>query len=75
MVVDMNLFELNQPLKDNLLWVVEQIPGTVAGRDMTNILERGYWASYNVPAIEEIYNKSGYPEYVARTNPSNSYGI
>ena len=31
MVVDYKLFELGQPLKENLLWIVEQIPGTMVG--------------------------------------------
>ncbi len=49
---------------DNFLWEVEQIPGLVAGEDVTHTLRYGYWPSFNVPAIEEIYDKSGYPQVV-----------
>lgn len=42
---------------------------------MTDILERGYWASYNVPALEIIYNMSGYPELVASNGVSESYDL
>jgi hypothetical protein len=28
-------------------YVVEQIPGYVAGGDTTDVLEKGYWSSYN----------------------------
>ena len=76
MLLDYKLFKPGQPLPDDgLLFVVEQIPGLVAGQDFTNILERGYWASYNVPAIQEIYEKSGYPELVKAMGPTFSYDL
>jgi len=75
MVINYRSFTPNEPLPDNMLWVVEQIPGLVAGEDMTDVLRRGYFASYNVPAIEEIYDKSGYPAMVAAMGADNSYDL
>jgi len=65
MVVDYSLFEAGQGLSPGLLTVCEQIPGLVVTGDVTQQLERGYWASYNVPYWPEIYNRSGYPEFIA----------
>jgi hypothetical protein len=59
MVVDFNKFTPGQPLQAGTLWVVEEIPGLVAGGDQTAVLERGYWPSYNVPFYAEIYTRSG----------------
>ena len=30
--------------------------------DQTAILREGYWASYNVPFYEDVFNISGYPQ-------------
>ena len=75
MVINYGQFVVGSSLPDNFVWVIEQIPGTVAGIDVTDIVERGYWASYNVPAIEEIYNKSGYPDLVAKQGTSECYDL
>lgn len=47
-----------QELRSGLLWVVEQIPGRTAAADMTSVLERGYWPSYNVPYFKEVWGCS-----------------
>ena len=75
MVIDYNKFTPGQPLEDGTLWVVEQIPGLVVTGDMTSQLERGYWASYNVPYFPEIYEKSGYPEFVKKHGAKYSYQV
>jgi hypothetical protein len=54
MVVDFAHFVPKQALPSNTLWVVEQSVGLVAGQDMTEVLRRGYWASFNVPAFQEV---------------------
>jgi len=74
-VLDYKLFKPNEPLSENLLWIVEQIPGNCTSRDVTEVLERGYWASYNVPAIPYIYKASGYPEVVSTHGTSYSYDL
>jgi len=38
MILDYKLFEPYNALKNNTLWVIEQIPGEVAGEDATNQL-------------------------------------
>lgn len=60
MVVDFNRFTPGAPLREGTLWVVEEIPGLVAGADQTPTLARGYWPSYNVPFYAEVYRRSGY---------------
>jgi hypothetical protein len=65
MVIDYKKFFPNQPLVDGLLFVVEQIPGHVVSKDMTNILrEKTYWSSFNLPYFDEIRNISGNYENV-----------
>jgi hypothetical protein len=55
------------------LTIAEQIPGRVASRDVTDVLNaRGFWPSYNIPYLPEIYNASGYPAK-AQGNPGYSY--
>ena len=41
------------------MWVAEQLPGKIQAEDMTDVLGRGYWPSYNVPYFPEMYNASG----------------
>jgi hypothetical protein len=61
--------KLNE-LQNDLLWVLEQMPGLIRAADVTQVLrEQGYWASYNVPYFEDIFKISG-NEDMARTNGS-----
>ncbi|KAG2499635.1 hypothetical protein HYH03_002574 [Edaphochlamys debaryana] len=47
----------------DILWVLEQVPGTVVSKDASEVLlEQGYWASYNVPYFPEIYDITAYPK-------------
>ncbi|XP_060067445.1 phospholipase B-like 1 [Ylistrum balloti] len=75
MLVDLKQIELGKAIKDNALWVVEQIPTKVTAGDQTPILRTGYWPSYNVPFYEDIYNMSGYPDFVAQHGVDNSYQL
>ncbi len=59
MVVDYKLFEPNAPLKDNLLWIAEQIPGYIQSADKTDVLRFGYWPSYNIPFFPEVRARIG----------------
>lgn len=74
MVVDLKRFTPQRGFEHGALYIVEQIPGLVESHDQTHILENGYWASYNVPFYESIYNISGYAA-VAAHNPDNSHEL
>jgi len=75
MVINYNLFTVGAPLVPGTLVVVEQIPGLVVSGDITKELERGYFASYNIPYFDQIYNLSGYPAIVAKYGYSQSYQL
>eukprot|EP01083_Nonionella_stella_P206909 752162_1 len=62
MALNHKLFEQGKSLNKELLYILEQIPGNVSIRDVTEVLQRGYWGSYNVPAIEYIYKITGNEE-------------
>jgi hypothetical protein len=66
MVIDLTKFTPGEDPKQGLLWVAEQIPGKVIAADMTSVLSLGYWPSFNVPAFSEIYNASGYPDFISK---------
>jgi hypothetical protein len=53
------------------LSILEQVPGLTMTADLTHELQtNGYFPSYNIPHIPEIYNISGYPEHCA-SNPDD----
>ncbi|KAF7248903.1 Phospholipase B [Varanus komodoensis] len=73
MVLDTNKVKLQRSLDEGTLYVIEQIPKLVEYSDQTNILRKGYWPSYNIPFHENIYNLSGYAEYVKKYGLDFSY--
>jgi len=82
MVVDYKVFDDIQQSKkkptkaesQGLLSIIEQIPGTTQIGDVSDVLiENGYWASYNVPYFENIYNLSGYPARYEQYGDKYSY--
>ena len=66
MIADMNLFKPNHVLENDTLWVVEEGPGIVVGGDQTDALRLGYWASFNVPFYNSVYEHMGYPSMVKK---------
>ncbi|NWW96444.1 PLBLB protein, partial [Rhynochetos jubatus] len=68
MVVDYKAFVPGRASpQQGVLTVLEQIPGLVMAADRTELLyQQGYWASYNLPYFEEIFNASGTPELVKK---------
>ncbi|XP_053558122.1 LOW QUALITY PROTEIN: putative phospholipase B-like 2 [Bombina bombina] len=66
MIVDYNKFHAGQTeVTAGLLTVLEQIPGMVVTDDKSEELyRRGYWASYNLPYFETVFNASGVPALV-----------
>ncbi|XP_062522437.1 phospholipase B-like [Corticium candelabrum] len=75
MIVDLNKIKVKDSIGDNALRIAEQTPGLVVSTDVTPVLRAGYFASYNVPFSEEIYNRSGYPAFVAKHGPEFSYSL
>ncbi|KAF7637678.1 Phospholipase B-like, partial [Meloidogyne graminicola] len=63
-VLDYKLFKPGQELpKNDLIWILEQIPGLVVSRDITWFINRyGYWPSYNIPFLSKISELSGFNE-------------
>ncbi|XP_036382815.1 putative phospholipase B-like 2 [Megalops cyprinoides] len=68
MIVDYKHFTPGKSdIQDQLFTVLEQIPGLIVSEDKTKeLLQTGYWASYNIPYYEEIFNASGCPELVQK---------
>ncbi len=49
MIIDYKLYKTGTELKDDLLWVLEQMPGMIRAADMTHVLrEQGYWQAYHL---------------------------
>nr|XP_055071788.1 putative phospholipase B-like 2 [Misgurnus anguillicaudatus] len=68
MIVDYKLFVPGEgQMKQGLFTVLEQIPGLIITADKTEeLLKTGYWASYNIPYFEEVFNASGGQELVQK---------
>ncbi|GBF96124.1 hypothetical protein Rsub_08872 [Raphidocelis subcapitata] len=43
------------------------LPGMIESADLTDVLARGYWPSYNVAYFPRIYKASGYPDVINDT--------
>ena len=51
----------------DVLWVVDQIPGQCKASDFTaRLFNQTYFPSYNVPVHKEIFNASGNPANVEK---------
>lgn len=75
MVVDYNKFNVGSTeVPSGLLTVLEQLPGMVISADKSDLLyQTGYWASYNVPYFEEIFNASGQVDLMKKYGDWFSY--
>ncbi|EFC47273.1 laminin A family protein [Naegleria gruberi] len=59
-------------LPKDSFWILEQIPGSVMTRDVTDVLNKqSFWSSFNIPYFEHIYNISGYQQ--AKQKFGNDY--
>jgi hypothetical protein len=73
-VTDTKLFTPGQPIMDNTLWILEQIPGYVMSADVSFFLQdQSYFPSYNIPYFPFIYNISGYPAQYEQHGDAYSY--
>ncbi|KAF7661966.1 hypothetical protein LDENG_00248930 [Lucifuga dentata] len=71
MIVDYKHFTPGKTdINEELFVVLEQIPGLIVYTDKTQeLMEKGYWASYNIPYYVEIFNASGCNELVEKFGP------
>ncbi|KAF2076551.1 hypothetical protein CYY_002165 [Polysphondylium violaceum] len=76
MIVDYKLFTPNQPIQPDTLWIVEQYPGGYVAADVSfSLIENSYWASYNRPYSQEVYDIMGYPYYYEKYGDLFSWGF
>ncbi|VDK22017.1 unnamed protein product [Anisakis simplex] len=70
LVVDYKLFKPRQNLPPiGLLYLLEQVPGTIIYRDMTWYLRKyTYFPSYNVPYFKNTTTLSGFDKFVSFLN-------
>ncbi|XP_029778050.1 putative phospholipase B-like 2 [Suricata suricatta] len=75
MIVDYKAFVPGGPSpRRRVLTVLEQIPGMVVVADKTSELyQKTYWASYNIPYFESVFNASGMQALVAQYGDWFSY--
>ncbi|XP_070256034.1 putative phospholipase B-like 2 [Myotis yumanensis] len=75
MIVDYKAFVPGGPSPGSrVLTILEQIPGMVVVADKTaELYEKTYWASYNIPSFESVFNASGLPGLVAQYGDWFSY--
>ncbi|CAG2104670.1 unnamed protein product [Medioppia subpectinata] len=77
MIIDYNKFEKGvkpSDLANDVLWIVEQIPGYIESADVTHVLrEQHYWPSYNVPYFKSIYDMSDYTSQYIKYGDFFSY--
>ncbi|XP_076033678.1 phospholipase B domain containing lamina ancestor [Oratosquilla oratoria] len=74
MIVDYNKFKMGQNIRNDTLWIVEQLPGYMQSGDQSHVLRKQtYWPSYNVPFYENIFNLSGSPAMVEKYGNWFSY--
>lgn len=70
--LDLKLFTPGKALQAGLLYIYESVPSFGMWQDVTDTLTRGYWPSYNVPYIREIYDISGYDEQLSKRVAANN---
>ncbi|CAI6362403.1 unnamed protein product [Macrosiphum euphorbiae] len=75
LVINYSLFRPGRKLpRRGLLFMLEQIPGLVETRDLTeSFLNQTYWAGYNVPFLPAISEASGQDDMVKRYGNWFSY--
>lgn len=75
MIVDYKAFVPHGPSPGSrVLTILEQIPGMVVVADKTaELYKTTYWASYNIPYFETVFNASGLQDLVAQYGDWFSY--
>ena len=59
-IIDIKLIDTTKKkIYPGAFYIVEQLPGSCDAQDVTDILKKGYWPSYNTPFIWEVRKKGG----------------
>lgn len=70
-VLDLKLIDTEKKsIAQGAFYILEQIPGYTEQYDMTDLLKKGYWPSYNVPYSPEIRLRSGIDDHL-KEHPEN----
>lgn len=74
MILDYKKLDEEEIPTEDILTVVEQLPGIVIIGDQTKLLlQRGYWKSYNRAFYPEIFQLSGAPDLEEKYGPWFNY--
>jgi len=74
LVVDYKLFVPEKPIRDNVVRIVEQVPGVTQQADVsTQLASRGYWGSFNRPFFKDTRELSGHAAAEATYGSFYSY--
>jgi hypothetical protein len=70
LIVDIKKFVYKDTFQKEFIFVVDEIPLMIDGRDVTeHFLDKRFFGSYDVPFLQTIYNAAGYKE-LAASNPA-----
>ena len=59
-ILDLKLIDTSKKsISPGALYIVEQLPGSCDVQEVTDVLKKGYWPSYNTPFIMSVREKSG----------------
>ena len=59
-ILDLKLIDTEKKvISPGAFYIVEQLPGSCDVQEVTDILKKGYWPSYNTPFIMSVREKSG----------------
>ncbi|XP_037498951.1 putative phospholipase B-like 2 [Rhipicephalus sanguineus] len=74
MIVDYKLFKPGSAIVNDTLWILEQMPGIMRQRDVSDILRKqSYWPSYNIAYFADIFVISGQTALVEKYGDYYSY--
>mmetsp|Transcript_16858 Transcript_16858/g.36492 ORF Transcript_16858/g.36492 Transcript_16858/m.36492 type:complete len:608 (+) Transcript_16858:113-1936(+) len=65
MIIDLKRFQPGEELQEGLLTIIELLPGYSRWEDMSNMLQSGFWPSFNIPYFKDAYDWAGYPDMAA----------
>ena len=59
-IIDLKLIDTDKKkIYPGAFYIIEQLPGHCGVQEVTDVLKKGYWPSYNTPFIWEIRERSG----------------